>query len=107
MSPRSQTDHASLIQQALDEGAGARSALAASWRRSITLYGLDPVRAGAVETISEQALQDAIAAAGRAAFMQRLVAGHGFIPHSREEAAKRAKRRIEHGYVNLYPAFRK
>lgn len=55
----------------------------------------------------EQTLQDAIAAAGRAAFMQRLVAGHGFIPHSREEAAKRAKRRIEHGYVNLYPAFRK
>ncbi|MED5538464.1 MAG: GAF domain-containing protein, partial [Pseudomonadota bacterium] len=59
MSLRSQTDHASLIQQALDEGAGARSALAASWRRSMTLYGLDPVRAGAVETISEQALQDA------------------------------------------------
>ena len=55
----------------------------------------------------EQALQDAIAAAGRAAFMQRLVSGHGFIPHSREEAAKRAKKRIEHGYVNLYPAFRK
>ena len=31
MSLRSQTDHASLIQQALDEGAGARSALAV-WR---------------------------------------------------------------------------
>lgn len=55
----------------------------------------------------EQALQDAIAAAARAAFMQRLVAGHGFIPHSRELAAKHAKRRIEYGYVNLYPAFRK
>ena len=55
----------------------------------------------------EQALHDAIAAAARAAFMQRLVEGHGFTPHTREEAAKRAKRRIEQGYVNLYPEFRK
>jgi hypothetical protein len=31
----------------------------------------------------------------RAAFMQRLVEGLGF-----------AKRRVEHGYVDLYPAFR-
>jgi hypothetical protein len=43
----------------------------------------------------EQALHDAIAVTARAAFMQRLVEGHGF-----------AKRRVEHGYVNLYPAFR-
>ncbi len=55
----------------------------------------------------EQALQDAIAAAGRAAFMQKLVEGHGFTPFSRDIAAKHARRRIEHGYVNLYPAFRK
>ena len=54
----------------------------------------------------EQALHDAIAMAGRAAFMQRLVGGHGFIPLTREVAAERAKRRLEHGYVNLYPAFR-
>ena len=55
---------------------------------------------------SEQALQDAIAVTARAAFMQRLVEGHGFVPMSRELAAKRAQQRVERGYVNLYPAFR-
>jgi uncharacterized peroxidase-related enzyme len=54
----------------------------------------------------EQALHDAIAVTARAAFMQRLVEGHGFTPMSRELAAKRARQRLEHGYVNLYPAFR-
>jgi uncharacterized peroxidase-related enzyme len=54
----------------------------------------------------EQALHDAIAVTGRAAFMQRLVEGYGFTPMSREKAVKRAKERIEHGYVNLYSAFR-
>jgi uncharacterized peroxidase-related enzyme len=54
----------------------------------------------------EQALHDAIAVAGRAAFMQRLVQGHGFTPLTREAAVKRAKERIEKGYVNLYSAFR-
>lgn len=55
---------------------------------------------------SEQALHDAIAVTARAAFMQRLVEGHGFTPMSREVAAKHARRRVELGYVNLYPAFR-
>lgn len=55
---------------------------------------------------NEKALHDAIAITARAAFMQRLVEGHGFKPFSRQTAAKRAKRRVEHGYVNLYPAFR-
>lgn len=54
----------------------------------------------------EQALHDAIAVAARAAFMHRLVAGHGFTPLSREVAAKHARKRVERGYVNLYPAFR-
>ena len=54
----------------------------------------------------EHALHDAIAVTARAAFMQRLVEGHGFTPMSRETAAKHAKRRVELGYVNLYPAFR-
>lgn len=54
----------------------------------------------------EEALHHAIGIAARAAFMHRLVGGHGFIPISRESAAKKAKRRIEMGYVNLYPAFR-
>ena len=55
---------------------------------------------------SEHALHDAIAVTARAAFMQRIVEGHGFVPMSRELAAKRARQRLEHGYVNLYPAFR-
>jgi alkylhydroperoxidase family enzyme len=54
----------------------------------------------------EQALHDATAVAARAAFMQRLVEGHGFTPLSREVATKHAKRRVERGYVNLYRAFR-
>jgi uncharacterized peroxidase-related enzyme len=54
----------------------------------------------------EQALHDAIAVTARAAFMQRLVEGHGFVPLSRAVAAKRAQERVELGYVNLYPAFR-
>jgi uncharacterized peroxidase-related enzyme len=54
----------------------------------------------------EHALQDAISVTARAAFMHRLVAGHGFTPMTREHAVKRAKQRIEHGYVNLYAAFR-
>jgi uncharacterized peroxidase-related enzyme len=54
----------------------------------------------------ERALQDAIAVTARAAFMQRLVEGHGFVPMSPELAAKRARERVERGYVNLYPAFR-
>ena len=55
---------------------------------------------------NEQALHDAIAVTARAAFMQRLVEGHGFVPMSRETAAKQAKQRVELGYVHLYPAFR-
>jgi uncharacterized peroxidase-related enzyme len=54
----------------------------------------------------ERALHDAIAVTGRAAFMQRLVEGYGFTPMTREAAVKRAKERIEHGYVDLYSAFR-
>lgn len=54
----------------------------------------------------ERALHDAIAITARAAFMQRLVEGHGFVPMSQELAAKRARQRVERGYVNLYPVFR-
>ncbi len=48
----------------------------------------------------EQALHDAIAVTARAAFMQRIVEGHGFTPLPREAAAKQARRRVELGYVN-------
>jgi uncharacterized peroxidase-related enzyme len=55
---------------------------------------------------SDQALHDAIALTARAAFMQRIVEGHGFKPLSREQAARHARRRVDLGYVNLYPEFR-
>jgi len=54
----------------------------------------------------ENALHDAIAVTARAAFMQRLVEGHGLAPMSRQVAADQARQRVERGYVNLYPAFR-
>jgi uncharacterized peroxidase-related enzyme len=55
----------------------------------------------------EEALHVTIAVTARAAFMQRLVQGSGFMPMTRDAAAKRAKQRVEHGYVNLFAAFRK
>ncbi|MCC6474805.1 MAG: peroxidase [Burkholderiales bacterium] len=54
----------------------------------------------------EHALHDAIAITARAAFMQRLVEGHGFIPLSQEVAKEHADKRVKLGYVNLYPQFR-
>jgi uncharacterized peroxidase-related enzyme len=54
----------------------------------------------------EQALHDAIAITARAAFMQRLINGFGFGGLTREAARSRAAERIEHGYVDLFPAFR-
>lgn len=64
MGERTGRDHGSLIRQALDDGAGpARSALAASWRRSMTLYGLDPEDRGRVETLTESQLREACEAA--------------------------------------------
>ena len=51
----------------------------------------------------EQALHDAIAVTARVAFMQRLVEGHGFIPFSSEVAQAHAKKRVELGYLKLYP----
>ena len=54
----------------------------------------------------EHALHDAICVTARAAFMQRLVQGHGFTPLPQEVSAKHAKKRVELGYLNLYPRFR-
>jgi alkylhydroperoxidase family enzyme len=55
---------------------------------------------------NEQAVHDAAAITARAAFMQRLVMGHGFEPLPRDLLRKHAERRIEQGYVKLYGAFR-
>ncbi len=55
----------------------------------------------------EKGLADAIAIAGRAAFMHRMIAGFGFNPLDKDVAAAHAKKRVENGYVNLYSVFRK
>jgi alkylhydroperoxidase family enzyme len=55
----------------------------------------------------EKALHDAIAITARMCFMQRLTEGYGFAPMPPEVARKHAERRVELGYVNLYPAFAK
>lgn len=44
--------HVARIDSALQTGEAARSALAASWRRSRDLHGLDPAGSGAVRTLS-------------------------------------------------------
>ncbi len=54
----------------------------------------------------EHALHDAICVTARAGFMQRLVQGHGFTPLPRDVSARHAKKRVELGYLNLYPQFR-
>ncbi len=53
----------------------------------------------------EKALGDAIAITARMCFMQRLVEGHGFTPMPRAKAKENARKRVEKGYVNLYPEF--
>jgi alkylhydroperoxidase family enzyme len=55
----------------------------------------------------EKALHDAIAITARAAFMQRLIAGHGFALLDRDVAQSHARKRVEKGYVNLYKTFKK
>ncbi|NBB64872.1 GAF domain-containing protein [Pseudomonas sp. ODNR1LW] len=60
MGARSGSDHVSLIKTTLDGGAApARSALAASWRRSISLYGLDPESQGRPHTLTDAELRQA------------------------------------------------
>jgi hypothetical protein len=44
------------------------------------------------------------AVAARAALMQRLVEGHGFVPWTKEAAREHARQRVKLGYVNLNPA---
>ena len=55
----------------------------------------------------EKALGDAIAITARMCFMQRLVEGHGFIAMSRGKAKQNARKRVDLGYVDLYPEFAK
>ena len=53
----------------------------------------------------EKALHDAIAVTARMSFMQRLVDGYGFKPWTRDLAREHARKRVNLGYVNLYPQF--
>lgn len=55
----------------------------------------------------EKALDHAIGITGRAMFMRCIAQAYGFTPMSRDQAAQKALKRIEHGYLNLYPEFRK
>lgn len=54
----------------------------------------------------DDALHCVIAVSARAAFMHRLVAGCGFAALDRRTATSHARKRVEHGYVNIYRAFR-
>lgn len=54
-----QTDHPDRVRRALEDGAAARSALQASWRRSMALHGLDPAERGPAETLTETQLREA------------------------------------------------
>lgn len=55
----------------------------------------------------DKAIDDAVGITGRAMFMRCIAKAYGFTPMSREQAANKALKRIEHGYLNLYPAFKK
>ena len=57
---RHEGGHAGLIRDVLDDDTGAaRSALVASWRRSMMLHGLDPGDRGRAETLTETQLREA------------------------------------------------
>ncbi len=83
-----------------DPAAERDPARRAALLRTLDYMGLKPGMA-----LTDIAI-DLVFITARAAFMHRLVAAHGFTPMTREQAAKRARQRIEHGYVNLYAAFR-
>ena len=99
-----------LIADAVTAGIDARLAALLAYVRKLATapneVGQVDVDAVLAAGWDEHALHDAIAITARAAFMQRLVAGFGFRPLSREVAARHAAKRVERGYVNLYAAFR-
>lgn len=78
--------------------------------RKLTLtpceIGPDDVAAVYAAGYDDKAFDDAVGITGRAMFMRCIAQAYGFTPMTTEQAAKKALKRIEHGYVNLYPAFR-
>lgn len=60
MENRAENGHPDKVRQALDDGAGpARSAVAASWRRSMTVHGLAPEEGGRARTVTAERLREA------------------------------------------------
>ena len=62
-------------------------------------------RCGVRRRLEREALGDAIAVTARMCFMQRLVEGHGFTQMPRDKARQNARKRVDLGYVDLYPEF--
>jgi alkylhydroperoxidase family enzyme len=78
--------------------------------RKLTLSSSELVKADADAIFeagwNEKTFHDVVAITARMAFMQKLAEGYGFEPFSPEKAKSHAKKRVQLGYVQLYPAFR-
>ncbi|CAN5339971.1 helix-turn-helix domain-containing protein [soil metagenome] len=60
MGYRAENGHPDKVRQVLDDDGGpARSAIAASWRRSMTVHGLAPEEAGRARTVTAERLREA------------------------------------------------
>src|ERR1700733_9559166 len=81
-----------------------------SYVRKLTLSPSEMVQADADAILdagwNEKTFHDVTAIAARMSFMQKLVEGFGFQPFSLEKAKSHDKKRVELGYVQLYPVFR-
>lgn len=100
-----------LVDAAIDDLAGAplepRLAALLGFVRALVLRpaeltrdDVDPVFEAGWD---ERALHDAIFITARIRFMQCLVEGHGLVPMTEAKAKERAAKRVELGYVGLYP----
>lgn len=82
-----------------------------SYVRKLSVDPAEVAQADADAIVNEgwddKAVHDAAAITARAAFMQRLVQGHGFNVPPLDVLQKSARRRVEQGYVDLYRSFRK
>jgi len=78
--------------------------------RKLTLSPSEMVQADADAIFTagwnEKTFHDVVAITARMSFMQKLVEGFGFQPFSLDMAKSHAKKRVQLGYVQLYPVFR-
>lgn len=81
-----------------------------AFARKLTLSPTDVAEADVAAVYAagndDKAFDDMVGVVGRAMFMRCIAQAYGFVPMTVEQAAKKALKRVEHGYVNLYPAFR-